>query len=94
MKSYVFHSANGPVVVKDDELVIPAQFRGKHWRKADVAAVSIEGLTKVDVEGVATYGVEGEHAKHPAVTITKADGTRREYQFVTESAAELANTPR
>ena len=92
MKDYKFHTVSGRVIVKDDELVLPASHRAKHWPKADVAAVHIDGLTTVRVGDTATYGVLTSHASdhHTGVSITRTDGTSRQYGYITESPLEVA----
>lgn len=92
MKDYRFHTLNGRVIVKDDELVLPASHRSQHWHKADVAAVHIDGLTTVQVGDIATYGVLTSHAPnhHTGVSITRNDGTSRQYQDISESPLEVA----
>lgn len=92
MKDYRFHTVSGRVIVKDDELVLPASHRARHWHKADVAAVRIDGLTTVQVGEIATYGVLATHApdRHTAVSITRTDGTSRQYGDISESPLEVA----
>jgi hypothetical protein len=92
MKDYRFHTVSGRVIVKDDELVLPVSHRSKHWHKADVAAVRIDGLTTVRIGGTATYGVLAAHAPdhHATVSITLTDGTSRQYGDVAESPLEVA----
>lgn len=92
MKDYRFHTVSGRVIVKDDGLVLPALHRARHLHKADVAAVRIDGLTTVRVGGIATYGVLATCARdrHTAVSITRTDGTSRQYGDIDESPLEVA----
>jgi hypothetical protein len=92
MKDYRFHTLNGRVIIRDDELVLPAPHRSQHWPKADVAAVRIDGLTTVRVGDIATYGVLTSHAPdhHTGVRITRNDGTSRQYENISESPLEVA----
>jgi hypothetical protein len=92
MKNYTFHTISGRVIVKDNELVLPASHRFQHWHKADVAAVRIDGLSTVHVGDIATYGVLSTHAPghHTAVSITRTDGTSRRYRDISESPLEVA----
>lgn len=92
MKDYRFRTASGRVTVKDDELVLPASHWTRHWPKADVAAVHIDGLTTVWVGDIATYGVLASHGPdhHTAVSITRTDGTSRQYGDISESPLEVA----
>jgi hypothetical protein len=92
MKDYRFHTVSGRVIVKDDELVLRVSHRARHWHKADVAAVCIDGLTTVRVGDIATYGVLASHAPghHAAVSITRTDGTSRRYEDISESPLEVA----
>ncbi len=92
MKDYRFRTVSGRVIVKDDELVLSASHRTQHWHKADVAAVRIDGLTTVQVGDIATYGVLAAHApgRHAAVSITRTDGTSRQYACIRESPLEVA----
>lgn len=92
MRDYTFHTMRGRVIVKDDELVLPASQRHSHWPKAEVAAVTIEGLVRVQAGAVDTYGVVShDPGHHPVVNVTRADGTSRQFEDVTESALELAS---
>ena len=92
MKKYTFRAVNGRVVVKNEELDLPGPHRTSHWPKAEVAAVTIEGLTRVQVGTVTTYGVLSAHAQdHPAVSFTRTDGTRRQFRDVTESVLDIAS---
>ena len=92
MRDYTFHTVRGRVVVKDDELVLPASHRTSHWPKAEVAAVTIEGLIRIQTGTVDTYGVVSHEAgQHPIVNVTRKDGTSRTFEDVTESALELAS---
>ena len=92
MKDYRFHTVGGRVTIKDDELVLPVSHRARHWHKADVAAVRIDGLTTVQIGDTATYGVLTTHAPdhHTAVRITRTDGTSRQYGDISESPLEVA----
>lgn len=92
MKDYRFHTISGRVIVKDNELVLPTLHRPRHWHKADVAAVRIDGLTTVRVGDIATYGVLATHAPdhHTGVCITRTDGTSRRYRDISESPLEVA----
>ncbi len=92
MRNYRFHTVSGRVIVKDDELVLPASHHTQHWHKADVAVVRIDGLTTVHVGDIATYGVLATHAPdhHTAVSITRTDGTSRQYKDISESPLEVA----
>jgi hypothetical protein len=92
VKDYRFHTVSGRVIVKDDELVLPGRHPARHWHKADVAAVRIDGLTTVHVGDIATYGVLAAHApdRHTAVSITRTDGTSRQYGDISESPLEVA----
>ena len=92
MKDYRFHTTSGRVIVTDSELVLPTSHRPRHWHKADVAAVRIDGLTKVRVGDIAMYGVLATHAPghHTAVSITRTDGTSCRYRDIRESPLEVA----
>lgn len=92
MRDYTFHTAKGRVVVKDDELVLPAAHRHSHWPRAEVAAVSVEGLTMVHMETATTYGILSHgQDQHLAVNLTRTDGTTCQLPDVAESALEVAS---
>jgi hypothetical protein len=92
MKNYRFHTITGRVTIKEGELVLPASHGTRHWPKSDVAAVHIDGLTTVRVGETATFGVLTTHAPdhHTALSITRTDGTSRQYPDIRESPLEVA----
>jgi hypothetical protein len=98
MKDYKFIASGGnTVVVCDDEVLLPPQLRDRtlrkvHWPKVEVAGVAVEGVQRMNVGAIVTFGVLGLGAKSRTATVSihHKDGSVRRYVKVNAPATEVA----